>query len=275
MEYRMSALVGRGLALSLTLFTTSAFAQNNPERGDVRYETTTVQTGPGATTNTTTNEGPFVTQVATTGTDHSLVVGHLGVGHFGILSIPYAAGLDGEIGAQLNAPTIGARYWLDERLGIEAAIGIGYASGSVTTETGNVSTEVSEPSVFGLALHAGLPLVFATSSHFAFQLIPELNFGFASGGTSAPGPMGADVDLSGVLLQLGARVGAEIQFGFIGIPQLALQATVGLHMTYTGISASNETANTSVTRSDFAFGTTLQNTPWDIFRTNVAAIFYF
>ena len=275
MEYRMSALVGRGLALSLTLFTTSAFAQNNPERGDVRYETTTVQTGPGATTTTTANDGPFVTQVATTGTDHSLVVGHLGVGHFGILSIPYAAGLDGEIGAQLTAPTIGARYWLDERIGIEAALGIGYASGSVTTETGNVSTQVSQPSVFGLALHAGLPLVFATSSHFAFQLIPELNFGFASGGTSAPGPGGADIDLSGVLLQLGARVGAEIQFGFIGIPQLALQATVGLHMTYTGISASNEMANTSVTRSDFAFGTTLQNTPWDIFRTNVAAIFYF
>lgn len=275
MKYRMSALVGRGLALSLTLFTTSAFAQNNPERGDVRYETTTVQTGPGATTTTTTNDGPFVTQVATTGTDHSLVVGHLGVGHFGILSIPYAAGLDGEIGAQLTAPTIGARYWLDERIGIEAALGIGYASGSVTTETGNVSTQVSQPSVFGLALHAGLPLVFATSSHFAFQLIPELNFGFASGGTSAPGPGGADIDLSGVLLQLGARVGAEIQFGFIGIPQLALQATVGLHMTYTGISASNEMANTSVTRSDFAFGTTLQNTPWDIFRTNVAAIYYF
>ena len=270
----MSALVGRGLALSLTLFTSSALAQNNPEQGDVRYQTTTVQTGPGATT-TTTSSGPFVTQVATTGTDHALVVGHLGVGHFGILSIPYASGLEGEITASLSAPTIGARYWLDERLGIEAALGIGYESGSVTTETGNVSTEVSGPSVFGLGLHAGLPLVFATSAHFAFELIPELNFGFASGGTSAPGPMGADIDLSGVLLQLGARVGAEIQFGFIDIPQLALQATVGLHMTYTGISASNDTANTSVSRSDFSFRTTLQNAPWEIFHSNVAAIYYF
>jgi hypothetical protein len=276
MEYRMSALVGRGLALSLTLFTTSAFAQNNPEQGDVRYQTT-VQTGPGATTTTTTSNGPFVTQVATTGTDHALVVGHLGVGHFGIVSIPYlsaAMGEDPAVGS-LNAPTIGARYWLDERLAIEGAIGIGFESGGTTTKNGNVSTEVSDPSIFGLALHAGLPLVFATSSHFAFELIPELNFGFASGGTELAGPMAGDVNLSGVMLQLGARVGAEIQFGFIDIPQLALQATVGLHMTYTGVSASNDMANVSVTRSDFTFGTTLQNTPWDIFRTSVAAIYYF
>lgn len=268
----MSALVGRGLALSLTLFTTSALAQNNPEQGDVRYQTT-VQTGPGETTTTTTSSGPFVTQVATTGTDHSLVVGHLGVGHFGILSIPYATSLEADGTGQLSAPTIGARYWLDERMAIEGALGIGYDSGSVTTKTGNMSTETTEPSIFGLALHAGLPLVFATSSHFAFELIPELNFGFATGGTELPG--GADVDLSGIMLQLGARVGAEIQFGFIDIPQLALQATVGLHMTYSGVSASNDMANTSISRSDFTFGTTLQNTPWDIFRGNVAAIYYF
>lgn len=273
----MSALVGRGLALSLTLFTTAALAQNNPEQGDVRYQTTTVQTGPGATTTTTTSSGPFASNVATTGTDHSLVVGHLGVGHFGILSIPYLtvpAGAQDPTTGQLSAPTIGARYWLDERLGIEGALGIGYSSGSTTTENGNVSTEVTDPSVFGLALHAGLPLVFATSSHFAFELIPELNFGFATGGTELAGN-GGDVDLTGVLLQLGARIGAEIQFGFIDIPQLALQATVGLHMTYTGVSASNDNSNMSVSRSDFTFGTTLQNTPWDIFRTAVAAIYYF
>jgi hypothetical protein len=202
-------------------------------------------------------------------------VGHLGVGHLGILELPYLSGPDDDapVGT-LSAPTIGARYWLDERLAIEGAIGIGVRSGSVTTTTGNTSVEVNDPGLFGLALHAALPLVFATSSHFAFELIPELNVGFVSGGQQVGA---SDVDLSGVLLQLGARIGAEIQFGFIDIPQLALQATVGLHLSYTGTSASvdNAAGNVEVTRSNLSFGTTVQNTPWDIFRSNVAAIYYF
>lgn len=266
----MSAWVGRGLTLSVALLTSSAFAQNNPEQGDVRYQTT-VQTAPDGTT--ATNTGPFAAQVATTGTDHSQVVGHLGVGHFGIVSIPYLAGTTADAPTgQLPAPTIGARYWLDERMAIEGALGVGYEAGSTTTKSGNTSVDVSDPSIFGMALHAGLPLVFATSSHFAFELIPELNFGFATGGTQV---MAADLDLSGIMLQMGARVGAEIQFGFIDIPQLALQATVGMHMTYMGVSASNDTANTTVSRSDFTFGTTVQNAPWEIFHSNVAAIYYF
>jgi hypothetical protein len=270
MEYRIKALVGRGLALSLTLCSTSALAQNNPEQGDVVYQTT-VQPAPVATTTTTTtSSGPFVQQVATTGTDHSLVVGHLGVGHFGRLSLPYLNAIgDGPV-AELSAPTIGARYWLDERLGIEAALGIGVSTGGTTAQMGNMSVETSDPSLFGLALHGGLPLVFATSQHFAFELIPELNFGFVSGGQDGDPD---DLELSGVLLELGARVGAEIQFGFIGIPQLALQATVGLHLRYQSVGAT--VGNRELSRSNLFFGTTVQNAPWDIFHSNVAAIYYF
>jgi len=272
MGYRFTALIGRGLALSLTLAATPVLAQNNPELGD-----TTVRREPvaGTTTTTTvrTNDGPFVTNVALSGTDHSSVVGHIGVGTFGALNLPYATGTmpgAGVAPGSLDAPTIGIRYWLDERMAIEAGLGIGFRSGSATTKNGNMSVEVNDPSLFGLALHAALPLVFATSEHFAFEVIPELNFGFVSGSQD----LGMDkVDLSGVLLQIGARVGAEIQFGFIGIPQLALQGTVGLHMTYEGRSASVGTVETST--SAFAFGTTLQNAPWDIFRTSVAAIYYF
>jgi hypothetical protein len=45
----------------------------------------------------------------------------------------------------------------------------------------------------------------------------------------------------GVLVQPGIRLGAEVHFGFMGI----------------------------------AFGTTVQSSPWNIFITNVAAIYYF
>jgi hypothetical protein len=264
MGYRISAL-----ALGLTLCTSSVLAQNNPELGD-----TTVRREPVAGTTTTTvvrtNDGPFVTNVAVTGTDHAAVIGHLGVGTFGLLSLPYATSTMPDGRGSLDAPTIGARYWLDERMAIEAGLGIGFRSGGVTQKNGNTSLETNDPSLFGLALHGALPIVFATSQHFAFELIPELNFGFVSGSQD----LGMDkVDISGVMLQIGARIGAEIQFGFIDIPQLALQGTVGLHMTYEGRSAS--VGNTETTISAFSFGTTLQNTPWDIFRANVAAIYYF
>ncbi|HET8937794.1 MAG TPA: hypothetical protein VFN67_30325 [Polyangiales bacterium] len=271
MGYRNNALIVGGLALSLSVFTTSVHAQNNPEVGDVRYQGG-VQPAPVATTTTvtTTNNGPFAQTVATTGTDHASVVGHLGVGHFGVIDLPYASSTMADGSARLSAPTIGARYWLDERLAIEGALGIGFESGSVTQKTGNMSVETSSPSVFGMALHAALPLVFATSQHFAFEVIPELNFGFVTGGQDLPMD---ELKLSGVLLQLGARVGAEIHFGFIDIPQLALQATVGLHLSYEGRSA--EVGNVSTSTGALRFGTTLQNTPWDIFKGGVSAIYYF
>jgi hypothetical protein len=245
------------------MVSTTAWAQN-PELGDVN-----VQPVPAATTTTTTR-----TTVATSGTDHAAMVGHFGVGAFGIIDLPVSLGVGGDNAGTLSAPTIGARYWMDERMAIEGALGLGYSSGSVTNKTGNTSTETNAPSLFGLALHAGLPLVFATSAHFAFEVVPELNFGFVSGSQSLAA---GKVDLSGLLLQLGARVGAEIQFGFIDIPQLALQGSVGLHMSYQGRSASTSNNNvaTESSNSSFNFGTTIQGKPWDIFTSNIAAIYYF
>jgi hypothetical protein len=172
----------------------------------------------------------------------------------------------------LVAPTIGARYWLDERMGLEGGIGLAFQSGGATSKMGNVSTDFNDPHLFGFALHAGLPLVLATSDHFAFQFVPEFNFGFVTGGLDT-GMAANDVSLSAVLLQLGARIGAEIQFGFIGIPQLALQGTVGLHLSYQGRSATTD--NQELSSHSFSFGTTVQDSPWRIFTSNIAAIYYF
>ncbi|MET0387968.1 MAG: hypothetical protein ABW321_18495 [Polyangiales bacterium] len=273
-----SCLVSSSVLGTLVLDDAPAAAQDNPELGDVRHVEVRRNPPPRAAdtrvvVRDTRADGPFDRDVALDGTDHASVVGHFGVGWFGIFDLPIAGAT--EAGADFNgtvtAPAIGARYWLSERLGIEGALGIGVTSGGVTTQVGNVSTTVDSPSVFGLALHGGLPLVFATTSHFAFQLVPELNFGFTSGGFETAG---GDVDVSGILLQVGARVGAEIQFGFIGIPQLSLQGTVGLHLSYQGRSASFG-ENNEVSSSSFRFGTTVQDEPWDIFAGNIAAIYYF
>jgi hypothetical protein len=263
------------LPLCVALFTSSALAQN-PELGDTNRNSAAP---PPAAPAVEPAARPAVRAATPSGTDHALMVHHFGVGFFGVLALPTMSCTGGmptgatcpvDTTATLSAPTIGARYWLDERMAIEAALGFGVTSSGVTVETGNTSTDINNPHFFGLALHGGLPLVFATSAHFAFEVVPELNIGFVSGGWSGPND---DISLSGFLLQLGGRVGAEIHFGFIDIPQLALQGSVGVHMTYEGRSQSGGGTDTSSHR--FNFGTTLQGEPWDIFTGNIAAIYYF
>jgi hypothetical protein len=262
----------------------------NPELGDVSAQgqvsaqsTTTSQTTTAvppepvaATTTTTTTETTTVIPNRYVDTDHGSVVGHFGVGFFGVLAVP-VGGLDQDgdpdNGATVSAPTIGIRYWLQDALAIEAALGIGIQSGGTTIETGNATTHANGPSVFALALHGGLPLVFAASKHFAFEVIPELNIGFSTGGIDDETMANQDRDLSGFLFEIGGRVGAEIQFGFIDIPQLALQATVGLHLRYEGRGQS--VGDEDISNSQFRFGTTVQDEPWEIFGGNISAIYYF
>jgi hypothetical protein len=268
----------------------------NPELGDVgasgqvsTTQTTTTQSWPagsqpaspppaaGTTTTTTTTDNTVTTTEIPNrwpDTDHGSVVGHFGVGFFGVLAVPVAGpGNTPDFTETVSAPSLGVRWWMQDWLGIEAALGIGIESSGTTVETDGDSAQANGPSFFALALHGGLPLVFASSKHFAFEVIPELNIAFATGGVDDESAANNDVDVSGVLLEVGARVGAEIQFGFIDIPQLALQATVGLHLRYEGRSQS--VGDTDTSSHSFRFGTSVNGEPWDIFQGNLSAIYYF
>ncbi|MEO6418010.1 MAG: hypothetical protein ABIP39_01285, partial [Polyangiaceae bacterium] len=72
----------------------------------------------------------------TGGTDHDSLVGHFGVGYFGVSQLPIAAALPGGMGGgglgrdNVNAPVIGIRYWMSKMIGIDAGIGFGLTSGS-------------------------------------------------------------------------------------------------------------------------------------------------
>jgi hypothetical protein len=166
-------------------------------------------------------------------------------------------------------------------MGVEGALGFAISSGgtetTVTGPAGGGSGEVNDISYVGFALHGGLPLVFASSQHFTFQVVPELNFGIASGSWDDTTMANADVDLSGLMFEVGARVGAEIHFGFIDIPQLSLQGTVGAHLGVTnrGSTVTAGGTETETSQSSFRFGTSLQGEPWDIFTGNLTAIYYF
>jgi len=207
------------------------------------------------------------------GRDHDLVVGHFGIGYMGFRSIALASP-GAAAPTTIDAPVIGGRYWLDPMLGIDAGLGLLFSGGSTKADPGGVSTDLQGYTVF--ILHGGVPLALAGSQHFSFQVVPELNLGFASSTANGAGPMGSNVDLSGFHLDVGARAGTEIQFGFIGIPELALQAGVGLAFAWDRTKATAKTnPEQSVTISQTRFGTNTGDNPWNIFTGNIAALYYF
>jgi|HubBroStandDraft_1064217.scaffolds.fasta_scaffold02967_11 hypothetical protein len=184
-------------------------------------------------------------------TDHDGVVSHLGVTVFPTQAIPFPG-----VAAGITAPVVGVRYWLMPKLGLDGGLGIGWLTGSA-------------PSPFAMAFHVGVPLALASSQHFTFIVSPEANLAFAH--ENIPVPAMANNTADGFLFDMGARVGAEIQFGFIGIPQLALQGTVGLLFTHT------ET-NTNVPGGGATHAnnltTTVQGSPWAIFTNAIQATYY-
>jgi hypothetical protein len=244
--------------------------------------------GPAASTVAT----PIAAKVEDDSPDHERFVGHFAVGYFGISQIPIAgataatpgaggpAGFTGlgTAGQSVTAPIIGVRYWLQRSLGIDAGVGFGYTSGSTTVNNGGTSTTVSNPSTFGFALHGGLPIAFAEGHHYVFELVPEATLGFATGTVKGEpgaggGAGGPDTGINGVRLDLGGRIGTEIHFGFIGVPELALQASVGVYFRYQSVSAS--IGNNSDSANAVSFATSVGSDPWAIFVDNISALYYF
>jgi hypothetical protein len=205
--------------------------------------------------------------------DHDSVVGRLAVGYLGRTSINIDDGM-GAPEASIAAPVIGIRYWLSDMLGIDAGLGFAMTSSSSEATIMDDTVETDGPGQTAFILHGGVPLSLASAGHFSFQVVPELNVGFA-GGSDDPdddGPMD-EISRSGFHLDVGARAGAEIHFGFINVPQLSLQGSVGLRVNVD--STSVEQGDNKASDSSFGIGTTVGDNPWNIFTSNVAALYYF
>ena len=248
-------------------------------------------TTPPATTTTTTVATPTAVATSTTttpakdedngATDHEQVVGnHLGVTYFGVSQLPIAAAPGGGAGGgftatrdNVNAPVIGIRYWIMEKLGIDVGVGFGINNGSVTVTRNGVDTSTDKPSRTGFAVHVGVPIDLHSAKHYSLELIPEVTTGLASGSIGGLGAGVPDISLSGFRLDAGARIGAEIYFGFIGIPQLALEGTVGLYYRHEQFKVSQ--GNNGASDSTNTFTTSVNADPWAIFVNNISAIYYF
>jgi hypothetical protein len=195
--------------------------------------------------------------------DHDAVVGRLAVGYLGRNGVTIAGGVTPTV---IPAPVIGVRYWLSDMLGIDAGLGFGLTSGSA--EVAGQSND--GPSWHLFMIHGGVPLSLASAGHFSFQIVPELNLGFAGASQDVGGVTNK---ASGFHLDVGARAGAEIHFGFINVPQLSLQGSVGLRLNMD--STSQTVMNVDSSTSAFSLGTTVGDNPWNIFTSNVAALYYF
>lgn len=210
--------------------------------------------------------------------DHASAVGHLGVGWFGVGGV--ALGPDAASGFTVSTPAVGIRYWLSNGIGLDLALGFGYTSVSGTRDaptSGGGVTDIPGASGFALAIHGGIPVSLYSGQHYSFQLVPEVDLGFGSG-TIYGATANEDQTLGGFLFSLGARVGAEVHFGFIGIPELALQGTVGLSFAFHSGSLENDFGNpdgsTITSVSSIALATTVQEEPWDLFTGSIRAIYY-
>ncbi len=236
-----------------------------------------------------------------------MMVGRFALGYLGMRQMLIAAGLGSELppaagsglglGEQptrrVNAPIIGLRLWITRLLGIDAGIGFFTDWGSQSTDrrcpsdetlganctpigapgAPAVKSDVSGTTAF--LAHVGVPLALAGAGHFSFQLTPEVNVGYATQTINAtPNPPVPKTTNTGWHLDVGARAGAELHFGFIGVPQLSLQAGIGLLFALDNTKTSQGGTGESK-RTRGVFTTTVNDNPWNIFISNVAALYYF
>lgn len=219
-------------------------------------------------------------------TDHDRFVGHLAVGYFGISQLPYASGNGGAGNLTtntVNAPVVGVRYWFTRQFGLDVGAGLNLSTFSYSQTPAPNPAPQSPPTIFGFALHAGVPIALATAKHFTFEIIPEATFGYATSSIDEAAPQ-PNISVHGLRLDVGGRVGGEINFGFVGLPQLALQGTVGMFVRYQNVGASQDgyTPNNgpavpanSASSGTFTLGTSVGSDPWAIFTDNISALYYF
>jgi hypothetical protein len=170
--------------------------------------------------------------------DHAAVVGSFSLGLLGLAELPVALGDPVNIAPgtrtvtsdTVRAPIIGSRYWLNERFGLEAGVGLSFASGSFNTGVGSA---VDGGKVTAFAAHVGAPIAATWGKHYALLLTPYIAFGRVSSEDSrATTATGDDVFGTGFSFEGGLKGGVELQLGAVGLEGLALQLTAGLRLRY-------------------------------------------
>jgi hypothetical protein len=134
---------------------------------------------------------------------------------------------------------------------------------------------------FGFGLHAGVPLAVAESKHVTIEIIPYLQYLYGGSNiTTGSGMTQTDYSNSHNIFQLGGRLAAEVQFGFLGMPQLSVTAQFGLALAWQGTSFDTNhpyaMGRTSESASSLSIGTNIGAfSVQDILSTGISATYYF
>jgi hypothetical protein len=178
----------------------------------------------------------------------------------------------------LTIYTVGLRRWTTEPLGpfrnwgYDLGIGLNYSRSSITQPQTGTLTTTDGPSTSGFGLHAGLPLAITLHQHAVFELVPEADIIWAK--ETIPALTSASTTrYSGYSARLGARAGFEIFFGSIGLPQLAIEASLGAALNYGSVTSSIGAIERSTRQ--WGFSTLRGKEPWSIFTGSVAAMYHF
>ena len=180
--------------------------------------------------------------------------------------------------ATVSTPVVGVRYWFSESLGIDLGLGFGFFTREDVNNLlpGGGAQYDGLDGVFALRFQAGLPISLKTYQHFNFLLIPELGFSYGQGTAFSAMSADQDVDFQNIGFDFNARVGGEIQFGFWGLPNLALQATVGLGFQYRQTTAADSRDPGDPFAVDLeTTEVSLQTTANDIFNGTIRVLYYF
>lgn len=207
-------------------------------------------------------------------TDHERVVGTIGVGFLGIDEVPLRlSDATGETSRlAIHAPVLGVRCWFGSRIGLDVGLGFGFTNTRIKIPS--EGRDQDQLKAFAVALHAGAPISLHEGSHYTFLVVPEMTFAVSDGEVLGDTSVD-DVVHRGYLFRGGARIGAEIHFGFIDVPELSLQTTVGIHYQYEKTRQNQQSDPTSLTRSAAHFGTTLEKSPFEILSSSLMLVYYF
>lgn len=219
-----------------------------------------------------------ICEAPSTPSDHQAVVGRFGVGFEGGALVPEGITTGGFWYASVSAVT--ARWWWSERLGFELALGFGYnrGSGSERATVGPLyyASRVSEPAAIRFTVRVGAPYALYVGQHVTLLALPQVLFGYARARFWGQ-RNGADavvlVDGWGYRLEAALQAGAELHFGFLGMPELALQGMFGVSLRHNWATQRFDPEEWTLERTTVEVGET--NSPLDFFRTAVSARYYF
>lgn len=195
--------------------------------------------------------------------------GTVGVGYLGLGSMVPIGGLSGGLGGlggnlRVQVPVLGVRWWLrHSRLGLDLGVGAMLSSSPDFPQS-----SFSGPSLQLLA-HVGLPIAVASTQHVIVLLAPEFRAGLSTL-TSSSG-------ITGSLLELGVRGAVELFFGFIGVPELSVEAAIRVGVAREAQSFSFSAPlnfNTSTTEV-YRFSTSLSGDAGSVVASTLSLKYYF